>query len=210
MSAAPRVVCFDLGGVVVRICGSFREGCDAAGVTPAVDLDRELDLAALSAIVHGHQSGELACDDFHDRVSRLAGGRVSAAELRRVHDAWILGEYDGMAELLEELHGAGIETACLSNTNPSHWRAMRGMPAFDRIRHRHASHLLRLCKPDPRIFRAFERETGFETGSILYFDDLVPNVLAAANAGWRAELVDPNRPTVPQVRAALRRHGVPA
>lgn len=208
MTAAPRVVCFDLGGVVVRICGSFREGCDAAGVTPAIDLDATLDRVALGEVVHRHQLGDLPCADFHASVSGLTGARVSTDELRRVHDAWILGEFDGVAALIDEVHAAGLESACLSNTNESHWRRMHGMPAFDRIRHRHASHLLRLCKPDPRIFRAFEQRTGFAPASIIYFDDLAPNAMAASMAGWRAELIDPNRGTAPQIRAALVRHGV--
>jgi len=208
LTAPPRVVCFDLGGVVVRICGSFLEGARAAGIEPAVDLDATIDRQALGRLVHEHQSGSLPCEQFHERTSELVGGRVSAEQMRRVHDAWILGEYEGVAPLIDALHASGVESACLSNTNASHWRAMHGMPAFDRIRHRHASHLLGLCKPDARIFRAFERATGFEPASIVYFDDLVPNVIAADAAGWRAELVDPSRPTVPQIRAALERRGV--
>lgn len=203
-----RVVCFDLGGVVVRICRSFREGSEAAGVAQGIDLDRTIDRAALAPIVERHQSGVLDDSDFHASVSALVQGRVAPEQLRRIHDAWILGEYEGVAELIQHIHAAGVETACLSNTNDTHWRSMHGMRAFDSIRHRHASHLLGICKPDRAIFRAFESRTGFAPESIIYFDDLIENVLAAGAAGWNAELVDPLRPTAPQMRLALERHGV--
>lgn len=208
MSAPPRVVCFDLGGVVVRICRSFAEGCRAAGVSPTVDLGQVIDPTAFSRLVHEHQCGLLSCERFHALASELAQGRLSPDQMRRVHDAWILGEFEGVAPLMDAIHAAGIDTACLSNTNASHWRSMSGMPAFDRIRHRHASHLLGFCKPDARVYDAFERATGFRAQDILFFDDLAPNVVAASTAGWRAELVDPGRPTAPQIRAALERHGV--
>jgi len=202
------VVCFDLGGVVVRICRSFREGCLAAGVPLRRDLDREVDRRALAALVHRHQRGALATGDFHREMSVLLGGQHTPEELARMHEAWILGEYEGVADLIDEVHAAGIDTACLSNTNDAHWAAMRGLRAFDSIRHRHASHEIGLCKPDPAIFRAFESRTGFDPSGIIFFDDLIENVMAAGAAGWRAELVDPDRPTAPQIEAALVRHGV--
>lgn len=207
-TSPPRVICFDLGGVIVRICRSFREGCAAAGVSAPDDVDTSFDRHALAALVLRHQVGALEDDAFHDGVSALFDRRLSARELRRVHDAWILGEYEGVAEVIDAIHAAGVETACLSNTNDTHWRSMHGLRAFDAIRHRHASHLLGLCKPDPAIFRAFEARTGFAPESIVFFDDLIENVLAAGNAGWRAELVDPARATAPQIRKALVRHGV--
>lgn len=204
----PTVVCFDLGGVLIRIRRSFREGCEGAGVPLRADLDRDVDRHALAAVVDRHQRGLVDAEAFHESVSALLDGRQSADELRRVHDGWITGEYEGVAEVIDAIHAAGAATACLSNTNEAHWRSMEGLPAFDSIMHRHASHLLGLCKPDPAIFRAFEAKTGFAPHQILYFDDLIENVLAADAAGWRAELVDPLRPTAPQLRAALARHGV--
>jgi HAD superfamily hydrolase (TIGR01509 family) len=81
---------------------------------------------------------------------------------------------------------------------------MEPMPFFARLDHRHASHLLRLEKPDPRIFTAFEREVGRRGAEIAYFDDLADNCAAARAAGWRVCQVDPRRETVPQIQEALR------
>lgn len=205
MSAASpdgALVAFDLGGVLVRICRSWHEGCDAAGLQRSPD-PLAADRAAFQRLVSSHQRDELAHDAFLDAVATLAGGGLERAHAAAVHDAWILGEYDGVPGLLREIAGAGHGTACLSNTNAPHWSQLERMPFFGHLDHRHASHLMRLEKPDPRIFEAFERAVGRRGAEIAYFDDLADNCAAARAAGWRVQQVDPSRETVPQMRAAL-------
>jgi FMN phosphatase YigB (HAD superfamily) len=197
------LVAFDLGGVLVRICRSWHEGCDAAGLARgqdpgAADPERVRELVSLQ------QRGELDHAVFCRELARCVGPTLSAAQAAAVHDAWILGEYADVTVMLNQLKEAGIPTACLSNTNAAHWRQMEPMPFFARLDHRHASHLLRLEKPDPRIFTAFEREVGRRGAEIAYFDDLADNCAAARAAGWRVCQVDPRRETVPQIQEALR------
>ena len=130
-------------------------------------------------------------------------------------NAYTRGTYAGVAELLDELGAAGVATACLSNTNATHWQLM-GDPAshshfpFDRLTHAFASHLLRLRKPDEAIYAHVERATGAAGGEIVFFDDVAENVDAAARRGL-ARLshrpVAPDDP-LPQVRSRLRAHGV--
>ena len=107
-----------------------------------------------------------------------------------------------------DLAEAGHETACLSNTNAPHWRQLERMPFFAHLRYAHASHLMRLEKPDARIFAAFERAVGRRGAEIAYFDDLADNCEAARAAGWRVRQVDPLRETVPQMREALASWGL--
>ena len=205
-----RLVVFDLGGVIVRICRSWDEGCRAAGVEP-----RSVPVAAhggeaMRTLVDRHQRGELACDAFFREASALLGPHTPA-ELERVHGAWILGDYPGIAEAIDRIHSAGVPTACLSNTNASHWDgALRASPAFARIGRRHASHLLGLAKPDARIYRAFERIAGASPREIVFFDDLPENVESALGCGWDAVLVDHAGDTAAQVLAALRSRGIDA
>lgn len=203
------LVAFDLGGVLVRICSDLSHGCRMAGVVPR-GVPTPNDPAEVRALTDAHQRGELAHRDFLAGMSRCIGGALDADEFARVHDAWILGEYEGVASLLDGLRNRGAATACLSNTNASHWVQLHRMPFFAALDHRHASHELGLVKPDPRIYLEFERRVGRSGSDIVYFDDLPENVEAAASAGWRAHRVDPTRETVPQIRQALRRQGVHA
>jgi len=197
------LVAFDLGGVLVRICQSWHEGCDAAGLPRTAD-PAAADPSRVRELVSLHQRGELEHGIFCAELSRCVGSELSPRHVAAVHDAWILGEYTGVSEMLGELQQAGLPTACLSNTNAVHWRQMEPMPFFARLNHPHASHLMQLVKPEARIFKAFEQAVGRAGTQIAYFDDLPENCAAARAAGWRVRQIDPLQETVPQIRQALR------
>ncbi|MCE9619323.1 MAG: HAD-IA family hydrolase [Planctomycetes bacterium] len=199
-------VVFDLGGVIIRIHRTWRDAAEAAGVRSPVDpaKHREEEFRSLISL---QQRGVLSHDAFCRGVSELSGGLVHADDVSRIHASVILGAEPGAEQLLAELKRRGLATACLSNTNATHWEQMQSIPAFDAIEHRHASHLFQLEKPDEAIFRAFERATQARAASILYFDDLEENVAAAKRAGWNAVAIDPHRDTVPQIRVALEKYG---
>jgi FMN phosphatase YigB (HAD superfamily) len=211
VSAAPRLVVFDLGGVVVRICRSWAEGCAQAGVEHRPEVERALAEPAALELLDRHQRGGIDPAEFFERQSRVLGGGVHApAELERVHRAWILGDYPGIGEAIDRIHAAGLDTACLSNTNAAHWEQLQESDAFRRIRTRHASHLLGLAKPDHAIYRAFERAVGRAPDEVLLFDDLPENVEAARACGWPAVRIDHRADTAAQVLAALRERGIHA
>jgi len=203
------LIAFDLGGVLVRICADWVQGCHAAGVRPRGE-PAIRDQAQVRSLVAAHQRGELEHAAFLEGMSRCLGGSLDPVEVGRVHDAWILGEYQGVSACLRQLRSVGLVTACLSNTNAVHWRQLHGMDFFAGLDHRHASHELGLEKPDPRIYRAFEQRTGWSGQDIIYFDDLHENVEAAIRAGWRAHRIEPASETVPQIRSHLYAWGIRA
>ncbi len=205
-----RMVVFDLGGVVMRICRSWSEGCEAAGL----DVRDGVDAAAIHwlAAARQYEIGEMDCNTFFVAVSEAMDGLYSAHEAQLVHDAWLLGEYAGVDAVIAELHAIGITTGVLSNTNHRHWEQMEREHKTPWLcRHVHASHLLGVAKPNEAIFRAFERAVGIasdERDTILFFDDLAHNVEAARNAGWRAERIDHAGDPASQIRAHAAVHGV--
>lgn len=206
-----RLVCFDLGGVVVRICRSWEEGCAAAGVT--VPRSRRLDPTDYQlwhALTMLHQAGRMRLSHYAERVSRLFDGEISPDEVAAIHHAWMFEEYDGIGAVIDAVHASGRKTAALSNTTDEHWVRLEAFPTISRLHWRLASHQLGLCKPDPAIYRAAERRVGCRGGAILFFDDLEENVLAARAAGWQAECIDPLAPTAPQILDVLDRYGVAA
>ncbi|MEI6474077.1 MAG: HAD-IA family hydrolase [Planctomycetota bacterium] len=202
----PSLAVFDLGGVVVRICRTWQEACHSAGVVHNPNAEARLDSPRKVELLRAHQCGEVESGKYFDGLAQLLEDH-STDEVRRVHAAWILGDYSGMAQLMDRIHHAGMRTACLSNTNAHHWEQLDSSEAFRRIQVRHASHLMGLVKPDQRIYRAFEIATETTPQEIVFFDDLAENIEAARACGWNAVHIDHTSDTAAQVLAGLRAHG---
>jgi putative hydrolase of the HAD superfamily len=139
---------------------------------------------------------------------------LAPQDVTAVWNAYTRGTYAGAAELLDELRAAKVTTACLSNTNATHWGLMHDPAShsyfpFDRLTHAFASHLLKLRKPDDAIYAHVEKATGVGADGIVFFDDVAENVDAARRRGWHAHRIDPAPDDpLPQVRAQLTAHGV--
>lgn len=205
-----RLVCFDWGGVILRICRSWEEGCKAAGIKPPAKKVSALCLAKQDALSLRFQTGQMSDKAFFRAIAKESGEFHSIDDVAAVHNAWLLEEYAGIAELIEELNGYGdLSTALFSNTNASHWARMEtDFPAASLIEHKHGSHLFGLAKPDEKAFAAFERRVGASGEQILFFEDTPAHVEAARIFGWRAELIDHKKDTVKQMRKHLVAYGI--
>jgi putative hydrolase of the HAD superfamily len=208
-----RLVVFDLGGVLVRICKTYREGCERAGVPFRGDEVSPEDVARRRAAILEHDLGRIPYDEYCRRVA-AAGGIYTPDEVARVHGAWVLGEYEGVGAVLDALARARVDTAVLSNTNDFHWAWMFGtarerFPTLSRVRHPHASHLLGVAKPSEEAYRRIESAAGRRPDEILFFDDLLPNVEGALSRGWDAERIDPHGDPAAQMLTHPRLRGLP-
>ena len=203
-----RIICFDLGGVILRICRSWEEGCKAAGIEVRGMADRERTAAERRETIEAYQCGQIECTAFAQRIAQLLDHLYSPQEIMAVHNAWVLGEYPGVAGLIEDIHTAGLQTACLSNTNHAHWVQLHESQAVMSLRTRLASHELGLHKPDPAIYRAAERQLNAQPSEIIFFDDLPENVQAARECRWDAVQVDHAGDPAAQMRVALIERGV--
>lgn len=217
--AARRVVCFDLGGVLVRICRTWQEACERAAL-PAPDaswLDHWR--AARRPLAARYELGLLDCQSYYAQLAHLSEGRHGPDHIERIHHAWTLEHYPGALELVRALNAApGVTTACLSNTNHAHWLRLAGgdgrgeYPAVLELTHRLASHELGYAKPDPRIYAhahaELSRHAPVHPRDILFFDDLLANVEGARAAGWSAFSVDAQADPVAQMRVHLLEAGI--
>lgn len=217
MPSDVRMVCFDLGGVIIRHYRSWKEACAGLGVEFRDGVDDPGLTARRRELTRLYHVGRLSCEEFFPALTHATGGRYTEAEVRRLHDGWIYAEYEGIDAVLRALVGVnGIETGILSNTNAAHWARLGrgerdGLPLFPAaltLNNRHASHLLGLAKPDVEIYRAFETQTGARGDGVLFFDDLPENIEAARSVGWRAELIDHTGDTAAQVTTLLARHNI--
>jgi len=209
------LICFDLGGVVVRTCHAWRLGCEVAGVPYREEIERPDLRDRFGRVVHAYETDAISWEEYLERGAQALGGLYRPDELARIHESWLQGEYEGLATLVREIHDRGepLTTGCLSNTNRRHWEIMEGdaerFPAFHQLRHRHASFQLGAMKPDAAIFRLAEEKTGRRGDGVLFFDDVEENVAGARQWGWRAERIDRTGDVAAQVRLHLQAHGVP-
>jgi HAD superfamily hydrolase (TIGR01509 family) len=108
-------------------------------------------------------------------------------------------------EILEALVAQGRDVTALTNFNQDLFRITReAYPFLDLFRGITVSGEQRLVKPDPAIFAHHAEAFGLAAEATLFFDDSPPNIAAAEQAGWNAELfTNPEK-----MREDLERHGI--
>jgi glucose-1-phosphatase len=206
-----RLVVFDLGRVLIRICDGWQHAFELAGVPLSVEAMDASVKAHLHAGVCRIEVGDGDVMDFCREVAERLG--LPLESVIRMWQGYTLEPFPGVAELIDEIHAVGAATACLSNTNAEHWRILTDLNdpqgrALAGLQHRFASHLVRARKPDPPIYAHVERETGFDPAGIIFFDDVLENVEAARQRGWRAHLVERCENPIPRIRDILRQEGI--
>lgn len=201
-----RVVCFDLGGVLVKIRPSWRLALSHIPGAPASLPD---DLESFEPFKE-YQAGGIQEGEYLAALSQWARlhSRESAV---RAHQAILIEPYPKTWELVRGLQKAGYKSGCLSNTNGLHWDLMMDFseyPAVASLDFKSASHISKKAKPDVGAYLHFESLCAHAPGQILFFDDNLSNVIAARDRGWAAEQVDPSIETAPQIVRYLRSHGI--
>lgn len=211
MSSGVRVIVFDLGGVVVRICRSWEEACERAGISVReAERFAEPELRARRKhITAEYMRGRMSCEEYFGSISDATDGLYSADEVRRIHDIWLIDDYPGIGRLIERINATpGMVTACLSNTNHSHWQALTVGPKASRaipvLRHRLVSHELGVVKPDAEIYRGAEKVLAARAEEIVFFDDTGEHIAGAVACGWRGEEIDPHGDPAAQIERHLR------
>lgn len=212
-TASPiRLVCFDLGGVIIRICRTWVEGLERAGLPLREGLSDRLEFVMddIRNLVYQHQTGHMAGDTYYARFSESLEHLYTPDEVERVHLAWMIDQYAGVHDVVDALNRAGIVTAALSNTNAAHWEAIGTFSAVRLLGHRFASHLIAAHKPDVAAYEHVERTLAMDGKSVLFFDDLPENVTAASARGWHAVQIDHAGDPASQMRTALFDFGIEA
>jgi len=203
------LVCFDLGGVLIRITQLWHEAAAYAGVPIRPGFDPTLPLTDAPTF-NPYQTGEIDDETYFRTLAEYLGAETPEAALA-VHNHILIEPYPGVEGLIRELGQAGIATACLSNTNAPHWIEMNEsgrFPTQELLTLRMASHEVRIQKPDPAIFRLLEQSAHVSGESIAFFDDTAPNVVVARELGWNAFVIDPKGDPAAQMREHLNNLGV--
>ncbi|OWY37328.1 hypothetical protein CEK28_17495 [Xenophilus sp. AP218F] len=183
MSKQPKVLVFDLGGVLV----------DWNGIDPLMrlsggKLSREqarrfwIDNPLTAKL----DTGDCSPLDFSAAMADTLQLQIAPQAMQRQLEDWLAGVYPGADELLDAL-ARRFPLAALSNNNALHWgKIEREFKLLPRFGHCYASHLLRLRKPDAAIYRHVERDLGLNGEQLAFFDDNIECVEAARALGWQA------------------------
>ncbi len=197
------IVTFDLGGVIVQVCPTPQMAAERAGVPrPPIAQPK-----GVQRLLSEWQVGRLSDDSFFSAWARAHGGQISAEETKEIFTSMLMGEFNGIYDIIKKLIHNKIRLACLSNTCRHHWNLMVDFPdhypSINLIRERFGSHMLGHMKPEAAIFHRFERAIGASGADIVYFDDALENVDAALNRGWQAFQILPHTPPSEQILNTL-------
>jgi FMN phosphatase YigB (HAD superfamily) len=202
---AIKAVCFDLGGVVARISYHWAEMLERNELPVPKHIQATDELHAMPGF-DAFQTGEISTDEYFAALARYLGD-ISVPTAEQVHRSMLIEPFEGVLELVHELHEIGIKTGCLSNTNAPHWVELVDsgrFPAIQAMGTRVASFEIDLSKPDPRAFRAFEQAIECQPEEIVLFDDNLENCQTASQLGWEALKIDPKANPAGQMREFLK------
>jgi len=192
------VLLFDLGGVLVEWSGQ----AVLRRLRPDIDQGEILARWNTSESVGLFERGSIAPPDFAERFVAEWQLRLEPTEFLESFSSWVRGFYPGAKSLIQRLRTHGL-VACLSNTNATHWASLADVQTvFDVCM---ASHLTGHMKPDRAAFEHAIESLAASPSDVTYFDDSLPNVIAARNVGINAFHVR----GLSETESALRSLGLP-
>jgi glucose-1-phosphatase len=182
VSSPIEVVVLDLGGVVCRFVPDRRLRALAA-----LTRQRASDIQAAvwaSGLDRRAESGELDHDEAYAAVLGRLGDGLSPGDLRA---AWAAA-FEPDEEVLALVRSLDRPVALFSNNGPITEDCLRRElvaigDAFDLVL---LSWRLGATKPDPDAFVEATSQIGVPAQAVLYVDDSLDNVRAAARRGWVA------------------------
>ena len=208
MTTLPKMVVFDLGGVLVQIHRSALQALHSLDGAPDKQVNFRNPSAYLS--LNGrYQAGQLTLDELLSSLQSELTEPVSLDVLRAAHDSILRGEYDGAGLAVERLRSQGVATCVLSNTCSRHWQRLKSWESV-RLASSDGCFLsfeLGAVKPDVAIYKMVQDALGLQPSDIAFVDDSAMNIEAARSMGWRASLIDFDREDSQALEAAFRGFG---
>jgi FMN phosphatase YigB (HAD superfamily) len=208
VTTAPKILVFDIGGVLVRIHHNIASALESTGWGgERIELK---DLGAFNEVNRAYQAGKLSLSELTTHIGGQLDGKVDDDVLLELHDAILREEYLGALSVVQDVRAQGIEAAVLSNTCSRHWEVLSQLPAVSDACREHCflSFEMGVVKPDDPIYERVEHALGLLPSEIGFVDDSEVNVQAAVSRGWNAALVPSAREGCDGLRSAIRELGV--
>ncbi len=182
-STSIRNVIFDFGGVLADFDYGivYRRLAQKSPLTVSEIHER----LYYSSIHLDFEGGRINGEEFYERVRSTIELRM---DYETFFEAWadIFWPIEPMLDLAEEL-STRYELFLLSNTNEIHYTEFPKIPRLSELIPRQGvSHLLKIMKPDVRIYRKFAEKFDLRPEESLFIDDMQVNVDGAQDAGLHA------------------------
>ena len=198
----PNAVIFDLGKVLVDFDYSIAGRRIAARGRVSAEAVQEL--IDHSPLLFRFETGQVSKEQFFAEVQAATGFRGTVEEFGEFF-ADIFTAIEPMVKLNAELRQRGIPTYIFSNTNELAIIHIRSrFPFFSQFNDYILSYQHGAMKPDARLYRVVERQTGLRGADLLYLDDRAENVAAGTARGWRGVV----HRTPEQTRQTMARSGL--
>jgi glucose-1-phosphatase len=187
---SPRLLLFDLGGVLVDydpvgpLTQLLPHGVDRHGI-----VRRWADREELRQL----ETGRCPPERFAAAVIEEFGLHLTPEEFLANFALWDRGPLPGAVALLRSLRGR-LRLACLSNNNPVHWSRLCAVFGIEReFDATYLSHEIGVMKPDRRAYQHVLAVEDVPPESVVFLDDNTDNVAAARAVGidaYRAVGID--------------------
>ena len=193
-----KVILFDLGGVLLRL----NDPIETFGLD--IELAEFKNRWLLSPSVRKFESGGMDTEEFAKNIVAEAALPYDWVEFIRRFDAWPDRLFDETLGVLQAIP-QNFHRVLLSNINPLHWGrdAIEGQ-LTGRFDHIFLSYQTGLIKPDHDAFELVVNTFNCMPGEVLFFDDSLMNVEAAADYGLQSVLAI----GIDDVKVALQERGI--
>jgi len=186
----PKILLFDLGGVIVPSV-NMEALAEYNNITRAEVSDR----FDASEIYRAFERGLASEADFLEELPRMFD--LPDTDLVALWNSWVLDPYPGTLEVLAELK-TRFTTACLSNTNSLHWAHLNTMFNTDETFHyAFASHQIAEAKPDAACYLKPIELMQCEIEDVWFFEDTIANIEGARAVGLTTFHVDRSVGVIP-------------
>jgi glucose-1-phosphatase len=177
-------ILFDVGGVLVALDG-VPSMAKLLGMEPEHEALHAMWIASPSVVAH--ETGRIDAAAFAAGVVADLSLPITADCFLQDFCNWPTGLLPGALELLDEIPDT-YRVAALSNTSAVHWDKIQAMGLVDRFDQIYLSHQIGCLKPTPEAFRVALEGMRLPPSDVLFLDDGLRNVDAAAQMGMHAHV----------------------
>ncbi len=181
----PAALMFDLGGVIVPWVGMD-------GMAKLTQRSRNNILSFFGSDNPNtlYETGEISSENFANKMIDTFALELTIEAFLNHWNSWVHPPFSGVIDALQTLK-TRYTTACLSNTNASHWAYLTThLDVTEQFHYPMASHIMKCAKPSHVIYEKAIKTIGVPPQDIWFFDDSSANVIAARDSGLIAHHVD--------------------